>query len=58
MSQGAFVTLVGYVAQEPNIRTTRTGKTVTDLRVGTNPRRVGEPRLFVQLNALLSLNPR
>ena len=25
MSQGAFVTLVGYVAQEPNIRTTKTG---------------------------------
>jgi single-strand DNA-binding protein len=38
MSQGAFVTLVGYVAQEPNIRTTRTGKTVTDLRVGIAPR--------------------
>ena len=38
MSQGAFVTLVGYVAQEPNIRTTRTGKTVTDLRVGITPR--------------------
>ena len=38
MSQGAFVTLVGYVAQEPSIRTTRTGKTVTDLRVGITPR--------------------
>ena len=38
MSQGAYVTLVGYVAQEPNIRTTRTGKTVTDLRVGITPR--------------------
>jgi len=38
MSQGAFVTLVGYVAQEPNIRTTKTGKTVTDLRVGITPR--------------------
>lgn len=38
MSQGAFVTLVGYVAQEPNIRTTRTGKTVTELRVGITPR--------------------
>ena len=38
MSQGAFVTLVGYVAQEPNIRTTKTGKTVTDLRVGIAPR--------------------
>ena len=38
MSQGAFVTLVGYVAQEPSIRTTRTGKTVTELRVGITPR--------------------
>jgi single-strand DNA-binding protein len=38
MSQGAFVTLVGYVAQEPNIRTTTTGKVVTDLRVGITPR--------------------
>jgi single-strand DNA-binding protein len=38
MSQGAYVTLVGYVAQEPSIRTTRTGKTVTDLRVGIAPR--------------------
>ena len=38
MSQGAFVTLVGYVAQEPNIRTTKTGKTVTELRVGITPR--------------------
>jgi len=38
MSQGAFVTLVGYVAQEPNIRTTTTGKAVTDLRVGVTPR--------------------
>jgi len=38
MSQGAFVTLVGYVAQAPKIRTTRTGKTVTELRVGITPR--------------------
>jgi len=38
MSQGAFVTLIGYVAQEPSIRTTKTGKTVTDLRVGITPR--------------------
>ena len=43
MSQGAFVTLVGYVAQEPNIRTTRTGKTVTDLRVGITPRYLDRP---------------
>jgi single-strand DNA-binding protein len=38
MSQGAFVTLVGYVAQEPSIRTTKTGKVVTELRVGIAPR--------------------
>ena len=38
MSQGAFVTLVGYVAQEPNLRTTTTGKVVTELRVGITPR--------------------
>ncbi len=38
MSQGAFVTLVGYVAQEPSIRTTKTGKVVTELRVGISPR--------------------
>jgi single-strand DNA-binding protein len=38
MSQGAYVTLVGYVAQEPNLRSTTTGKAVTDLRVGVIPR--------------------
>jgi single-strand DNA-binding protein len=38
MSQGAYVTLVGYVAQEPNIHTTTTGKVVTELRVGITPR--------------------
>lgn len=38
MSQGAYVTLVGYVAQEPNLRSTATGKAVTDLRVGVSPR--------------------
>lgn len=38
MSQGAYVTLIGYVAQEPSIRTTRTGKVVTELRVGITPR--------------------
>lgn len=38
MSQGAYVTLVGFVAQEPNIRTTKNGKVVTDLRVGITPR--------------------
>jgi single-strand DNA-binding protein len=38
MSQGAYVTLVGFVAQEPNIRSTKNGKVVTDLRVGITPR--------------------
>jgi single-strand DNA-binding protein len=38
MSQGAYVTLVGYVAQEPNLRTTATGKAITELRVGITPR--------------------
>src|SRR6201986_3936843 len=38
MSQGAFVTLVGYGAPEPKIRTTRTGKTVHELRGGITPR--------------------
>ena len=38
MSQGAYVTLVGYVAQEPSIRTTKTGKVDTELRVGNAPR--------------------
>ena len=38
MSQGAFITLVGFVAQDPNIRTTTTGRLLTKLRVGTTPR--------------------
>jgi single-strand DNA-binding protein len=38
MSQGGYVTLVGYVAQDPNIRTTATGKQLTKVRVGTTPR--------------------
>jgi single-strand DNA-binding protein len=38
MSQGAYVTLVGYVAQEPNLRSTATGKAITELRVGITPR--------------------
>ncbi len=38
MSQGGYVTLVGFVAQDPNIRTTATGKLVTRVRVGTAPR--------------------
>jgi len=38
MSQGGYVTLVGFVAQDPNIRTTATGKLLTKVRVGTTPR--------------------
>ncbi len=38
MSQGGYVTLVGFVAQDPNIRTTPTGKLLTKVRVGTTPR--------------------
>ncbi len=38
MSQGGYVTLVGFVAQDPNIRTTVTGKQLTKVRVGTTPR--------------------
>jgi single-strand DNA-binding protein len=38
MSQGAFVTLVGFVAQDPNIRSTPNGKLLTKVRVGTTPR--------------------
>jgi single-strand DNA-binding protein len=38
MSQGGFVTLVGFVAQDPRQREIREGVLVTDLRVGTTPR--------------------
>lgn len=38
MSQGAYVTLVGFVAQDPTIRATATGKQLTRVRVGTTPR--------------------
>ena len=37
MSQGGYVTLVGFVAQDPRQRETSQGR-VTDLRVGTTPR--------------------
>lgn len=37
MSQGGYVTLVGYVAREPNIRNTKNGTPVCDMRVGTTP---------------------
>jgi single-strand DNA-binding protein len=38
MSQGGYVTLVGFVAREPNLRETRDGRHVTDVRVGTTAR--------------------
>ena len=38
MSQGGYVTLVGFVAQDPKQREIKTGVRVTDLRVGTTPR--------------------
>jgi single-strand DNA-binding protein len=38
MSQGGYVTLVGYVAQDPTIRATATGKQLAKVRVGITPR--------------------
>jgi single-strand DNA-binding protein len=38
MSQGGFVTLVGFVAREPNLRETRDGRHVADVRIGTTTR--------------------
>ena len=38
MSQGGYVTLVGYVAQDPRQREIKEGVLVTDLRVGATPR--------------------
>jgi single-strand DNA-binding protein len=38
MSQGGYVTLVGFVAQDPKQRKIREGVLVTDLRVGATPR--------------------
>ncbi len=38
MSQGGYVTLVGFVAQDPIQRETKNGVLVTDLRVGATPR--------------------
>jgi len=38
MSQGGFVTLVGYVAAEPRLRETKDGHHVADVRVGTTTR--------------------
>jgi single-strand DNA-binding protein len=42
MSQGGFVTLVGYVAAEPRLRTTKDGHSVADLRVGTTTRMLNQ----------------
>ena len=38
MSQGGYLTLVGFVAQDPRQREARAGVWVTNLRVGTTPR--------------------
>jgi single-strand DNA-binding protein len=38
MNQGGYVTLVGFVAQDPKQRLTRDGTRVTDLRVGATTR--------------------
>lgn len=38
MSQGGYVTLVGFVAQDPIQREIKSGVLVTDLRVGATPR--------------------
>jgi single-strand DNA-binding protein len=38
MSQGGYVTLVGFVAGEPILRKTKDGTTVTDVRVGATTR--------------------
>jgi len=38
MSQGGYVTLVGFVAQDPQQRETKNGSRVTDLRVGATTR--------------------
>jgi single-strand DNA-binding protein len=38
MSQGGYVTLVGFVARDPILRQTKQGTNVTDLRVGTTTR--------------------
>jgi single-strand DNA-binding protein len=38
MSQGGYVTLIGFVAREPSLRTTKDGRQVADVRVGTTTR--------------------
>jgi single-strand DNA-binding protein len=38
MSQGGYVTLVGFVAREPMLRNTKDGTSVADVRIGTTAR--------------------
>jgi single-strand DNA-binding protein len=38
MSQGGYVTLVGFVAREPNLRNTKDNISVADMRIGTTAR--------------------
>jgi single-strand DNA-binding protein len=38
MSQGGYVTLVGFVAREPQLRNTKDGTSVADVRIGTTSR--------------------
>jgi len=40
MSQGGFVTLVGFVAREPSLRTTKDGRHVADVRIGATTRMI------------------
>lgn len=38
MSQGGYVTLIGFVAREPTLRSTKDGREVADVRVGATSR--------------------
>jgi single-strand DNA-binding protein len=40
MSQGGYVTLVGFVAREPYLRETKNGVHVADVRIGTTTRMI------------------
>ena len=40
MSQGGYVTLVGFVAREPHLRETKNGVHVADVRIGTTTRMI------------------
>lgn len=44
MSQGGFVTLIGFVAREPSLRTTKDGRPVADVRVGATTRYLDKER--------------